>query len=275
MIGIPLTLGIYLAKKGKDGFRPIGIGMAAFILSQIGHIPFNRFVLIPGLDRLGIEVTAQGNWKLIILGLALGLSAGIFEEITRYLVFRFWLYKDPHSLLPVKYGVGHGGIEAFVLGILALVALIQVIILAGDGALSSFPLDQALLIQEQISAYWEVSWGLSLLGAWERISAMSFHVGASLLVYKAVRQKQSRWLVIAILGHTILDAFAVIALQKLNFVILESILFVFAAVWLLWSWCQRMIEDPDVVPTKQQPKQLRPSNQHISGEQLEESRYDE
>ena len=249
--------------------------MAAFILSQIGHIPFNRFVLIPGLDRLGIEVTAQGNWKLIILGLALGLSAGIFEEITRYLVFRFWLYKDPHSLLPVKYGVGHGGIEAFVLGILALVALIQVIILAGDGALSSFPLDQALLIQEQISAYWEVSWGLSLLGAWERISAMSFHVGASLLVYKAVRQKQSRWLVIAILGHTILDAFAVIALQKLNFVILESILFVFAAVWLLWSWCQRMIEDPDVVPTKQQPKQLRPSNQHISGEQLEESRYDE
>ena len=166
MIGIPLTLGIYLAKKGKDGFRPIGIGMAAFILSQIGHIPFNRFVLIPGLDRLGIEVTAQGNWKLIILGLALGLSAGIFEEITRYLVFRFWLYKNPHSLLPVKYGVGHGGIEAFVLGILALVALIQVIILAGDGALSSFPLDQALLIQEQIRAYWEVSWGLSLLGDW-------------------------------------------------------------------------------------------------------------
>ena len=178
-------------------------------------------------------------------------------------------------LLPVKYGIGHGGIEAFILGILALIGLIQVIFLAGDGALNSFPPDQALLIREQINLYWDMTWGLSLLGAWERISAMAFHLGASLLVYKAVRQKQSRWLVIAILGHTILDTFAVIAVQKLDFVILESILFVFAAAWLFWSWTQKVIEDPEVIPAKHYPKQLLRSDQHISGEQLEESRYDE
>lgn len=275
MMGIPLILGIVLAKRGKEGFRPIGIGAAAFILSQVGHIPFNQYVLIPGLERLGIEMTAQGEWSLVILGLALGFSAGVFEEFTRFLVFRFWLNKSPHSLLPVKYGIGHGGIEAFILGILALIGLIQVIFLAGDGALNSFPPDQALLIREQINLYWDMTWGLSLLGAWERISAMAFHLGASLLVYKAVRQKQSRWLVIAILGHTILDTFAVIAVQKLDFVILESILFVFAAAWLFWSWTQKVIEDPEVIPAKHYPKQLLRSDQHISGEQLEESRYDE
>jgi len=275
MMGIPLILGIILAKKGKDGFRPIGIGAAVFILSQVGHIPFNQFLLMPGLKRLGVELGAGGNWNLLILGLVLGLSAGLFEEIARYLAFRYWLNRATYTNLPLIYGVGHGGVEAFILGILALVALFQVIFLAGEGALLSFSADQAELIQEQIVAYWEVPLGFSLLGAWERISAMAFHVGASLFVYKAVRQKKSSWLMIAVIGHTVLDAFAVIAVQKLNFVILESILFVFAAAWLFWAWTQRVIEHDEKIPSKKHKNELSASNQQITGEQLEESRYDE
>lgn len=275
MMGIPLILGIVLAKRGKDGFRPIGIGAAVFILSQVGHIPFNQFLLMPGLKSLGIEAGTGGNWNLLLLGLALGLSAGLFEEIARFLAFKYWLNRAPHTSLPLKYGVGHGGVEAFILGVLALVALIQVIFLAGEGALLSFPADQAEMIQEQIAVYWDVPLGISLLGAWERISAMAFHVGASLFVFKAVRMKKISWLTIAVIGHTVLDAFAVIAVQKLNFVILESILFVFAAAWLIWAWTQRVIEEEEIIPVKQVQIELSSSNQQITGEQLEESRYDE
>ena len=274
MAGIPCLLAVILIRRGDDGFRPIGIGIAAFVLSQVGHIPFNQFVLLPALEGWGIG-TAQSGWKLLVLGIAVGLSAGIFEETIRYLSFRFWLKKNPNTLLPIKYGVGHGGIEAFLLGIMALYTLIQVLSLGGEGSLNSFPSEQVELIRAQITAYWDVPWQHSLLGAWERVSALVFHLGASLMVYKSVREKKPSWLVIAVLGHTLLNAFAVISSQKLDFVLLESILFVFSLGWLFWAWNLRVREIEELMPERPLPGETRLQKQKITSEQLEESRYDE
>jgi uncharacterized membrane protein YhfC len=274
MAGIPCLLAVILIRRGNDGFRPIGIGIAAFVLSQVGHIPFNQFVLLPALEGWGIGA-AQSGWKLVALGIAVGLSAGIFEETARYLSLRFWLNKKPNTLLPIKYGVGHGGIEAFLLGILALYALIQVLTLGGEGSLNSFPPEQADMIREQISAFWDVPWQHSLLGAWERVSALAFHLGASLMVYKSVREKKPSWLVIAVLGHTLLNAFAVIYSQELDFVLLESILFIFALGWLYWAWTLRVREVEGLMPERPLPGEPRFQTQRITAEQLEESRYDE
>jgi len=273
MVGIPCLLAVILIRRGNDGFRPIGIGVAAFVLSQVGHIPFNQFVLLPALEGWGIGLT-QSGWKLLVMGIAVGFSAGIFEETARYLSFRFWLNKEPNTLLPIKYGVGHGGIEAFLLGILALYALIQVLTLGGEGSLNSFSSEQADLIRAQILAYWDVPWQHLLLGAWERVSAMIFHVGASLMVYKSVRKKKPSWLAIAVLWHTLLNAFAVISSQKMDFVLVESILFVFSLGWLFWAWALREREDEELKPELPLLGETRLQTQRITAEQLEESRYD-
>jgi len=274
MAGIPCLLAVILIRRGDDGFGPIGIGIAAFVLSQVGHIPFNQFVLLPALEGWGIGI-AQSGWKLLMLGIAAGLSAGIFEETARYLSFRFWLKKNKNTLLPIKYGVGHGGIEAFLLGILALYALIQVLSLGGEGSLNSFPSEQVELIRTQITAYWDVPWQHSLLGAWERVSALAFHIGASLMVYKSVREKKPSWLVVAVLGHTLLNAFAVISSRELDFVLVESILFIFSLGWLFWAWTLRVRENEELLPERPQPGETRLQKQKITSEQLEESRYDE
>ena len=273
MIGIPCLLVVILVRRG-GGFRPIGIGMAGFVLSQVGHVPFNQFVLLPALEGWGIGVS-QAGWQLLVLGVALGLSAGIFEETTRYVVFRYWLTKNPNTMLPVKYGVGHGGIEAILVGILTLYGLIQVLVLGGESAVSSFPPDQAELIQSQVTAYWNVPWQQSLLGAWERVSALAFHIGASLMVYKSVRKKHPAWLLIAVIGHTMFNAIAVIFSQQLDFVLLESILFVFALGWLYWSWSVRVIEQEQSHPDQPLPRKPRLTTQQITPKQIEESRYDE
>ncbi len=274
MIGVPCLLVVILVRKGSGGFRTIGIGLAGFVLSQVGHIPFNQFVLLPVLEGWGIGV-GQSGWQLLALGAALGLSAGIFEEAARYAAFRYWLVKNPTTMLPVKYGVGHGGSEALLLGILTLIALIQVMTLGGEGSLSSFPPEQAELIQTQIAAYWDVPWQQSLLGAWERVSALAFHIGASLMVYKGVREKNLVWLVIAIIGHAMFNAFAVIFSRQLDFVLLESILFIFALGWLYWSWSVRVIELEPPRADQPLPRKPRLTTQRITPEQLEESRYDE
>jgi len=274
MVGIPCLLAVILIRRGNDGFRPIGIGVAAFVLSQVGHIPFNQFVLLPALEGWGIGLSQPG-WKLLVMGIAVGFSAGIFEETARYLSFRVWLNKEPNTLLPIKYGVGHGGIEAFLLGILTLYALIQVLTLGGESSLDSFSSEQADLIRAQILAYWDVPWQHLLLGAWERVSAMIFHIGASLMVYKSVRKKKPGWLAIAVLGHTLLNAFAVISSQKMDIVLVESILFIFSLGWLFWAWTLREREDEELMTDLPLPGEMRLQIQRITAEQLEESRYDE
>ena len=273
MVGIPCSLVLILVRRGEDGFRPFGVGIVAFLISQAAHIPFNRFLLMPALEGGGIWASDSG-WRLLVLGVALGLSAGVFEEIARYFVFRFWLTKSTNQLLPIKVGLGHGGIEAFLLGLLAFYALIQVLLLGGEGALDSFSPDQAALIQSQIDAYWNIPWYHSLLGAWERVAALAFHLGASLLVFKSVRQKKLVWLMIAIGGHAFLDAFAVIAVKALDIVLLESILLALTLGWLYWSW--RLREMPDErVPVEKILQKSIPTASGFTNEQLEESRYDE
>lgn len=273
MIGIPVAAGILVYKKGKSGFRPIWIGAAVFILSQVGHIPFNQFLMIPGLRALGVDVAAQGGISLWVLGAAAGLSAGVFEEVARYLALKYWLKKDAHPLLPLKYGIGHGGVEAFLLGLLALFALVQILVLGGDGLEALIPPEQIDLARAQIATYWAVPWYHSLLGAVERISAMAFHIGASLLVYKSVRSKNLWYLVMAVVGHMALDAFAVIGIKQLNLLVLEGVIFVFAAGWLYWAWSIREIDLSEGVELPA-PEQVQISASQATTDQIEESRYD-
>ena len=273
MIGIPITAALLIYKRGKSGFRPIWIGAAVFILSQVGHIPFNQFLMVPGLKALGVDVAAQGGVSLWVLGAAAGLSAGVFEEIARYLALKFWLKKDAHTLLPLKYGIGHGGVEALLVGGLALIALVQVLVLRGEGAIAALDSETVALVHSQLEAYWAVPWYQSLLGAWERISAMMFHVGASILVYKTVRSKKLIYLIVAVLWHMLLDAFAVIAVQQLDLVLMEALIFVFSAGWLYWAWRVREI-DPEEGLELPVPDQVQLSAAQVTTEQIEESRYD-
>ncbi len=270
---IPVTAALLIYKRGKSGFRPIWIGAAVFILSQVGHIPFNQFLMVPGLEALGVDVAAQGGISLWVLGAAAGLSAGVFEEIARYLALKFWLKKDAHTLLPLKYGIGHGGVEALLLGLLALFALIQILVLGGEGMMDLVPPEQVELAMSQMEIYWAVPWYHSLLGAMERISAMLFHIGASFLVYKTVRSKKPIYLIAAVIGHMVLDAFAVISVRQMDFVLLEAIIFVFAAGWLYWAWRIREI-DPEKDLDLPVPDQVQLSAAEVTTEQIEESRYD-
>ncbi len=273
MIGIPITAALLFYKKGKSGFRPIWIGAAVFILSQVGHIPFNQFLMVPGLRALGVDIAAQRGVSLWVLGAVAGLSAGVFEEIARYLALKFWLKKDAHALLPVKYGIGHGGIEALLVGLLALVALVQVMVLRGEGALAVLDAEQVSLVQAQVEAYWAVPWYQALLGAWERISAMLFHVGASILVYKAVQTKKPIYVLVAVLGHTVLNAFAVIGVQQVDLVLMEAVLFIFAVGWLFWAWKIR-VRDPEESLEPPLPDKVQLSASRVTTDQIEESRYE-
>ena len=94
MIGMPIALGIYLTRRFHYGWRLWFIGAASFVISQIGHIPFNNF--LNSLFLKGNLPFPPVAYRSLIFAIIAGLSAGVFEEVTRYLVMRFWA-KDARS----------------------------------------------------------------------------------------------------------------------------------------------------------------------------------
>ena len=118
MVVMPIGLTILLTRKFKQGWRLFWIGAATFILSQVLHIPFNALVN-PVFNRFGF-IALPVVFQNVILSGFLGLSAGLFEELSRWVMYRWWA-KDARSWgMGLLAGTGHGGSEAIILGLLVL-----------------------------------------------------------------------------------------------------------------------------------------------------------
>lgn len=210
MIAMPIGLAIFLTRKFKLGWRLWWIGAATFVLSQVGHIPFNW-----AIGRL-LNQTSMVNWprtaQLIFNAVFGGLSAGLFEESFRYGMYRWWAKEARSWGKGLLAGAGHGGIEAILLGALALYSFIQLVILRNADAsqLSQVVgLDKVELAQAQITAYWSASWSMSILGAVERLFAIPFHLALSLLVLQAFVRRRGWWVWLAVVFHALVNGLVV------------------------------------------------------------------
>ncbi|TFH34692.1 MAG: YhfC family intramembrane metalloprotease, partial [Anaerolineales bacterium] len=72
MLAIPLTLGAWVVRRWKLDWAIFGLGGLTFVASQLFHIPFNRIVLNPWVERQG-WLGAEG-WPWVMLALVFGLS---------------------------------------------------------------------------------------------------------------------------------------------------------------------------------------------------------
>ncbi len=212
IILMAIGLGVYFTRRFNLGWRLYLIGAAGFILSQVGHIPFNNWVGV--LFQRGNLPVPPAAWRLEFNFIFLGLSAGIFEEVTRYAVYRWWARDARSWSKGLLLGAGHGGVEAlFVAGIILLTYL-NMVTLRGQDLAAFASGDQLEALRQQFSFYWSAPWHMSLLGALERALAIPVHVALSILVLQVFIRGQSRWLWLAILWHAMLNA---VALYVLNF----------------------------------------------------------
>jgi len=280
MILGPLTLGIVMVRRWKLGWRLFFLGAATFIGSQVLHIPFNQFIVLPYMEKLGLignnEVSA-----LVLYGLVLGLSAGVFEEGARYLVYRVWLSDVRRWKEAVLYGAGHGGVEAILLGGLALYAFFQATAYRNADLSELVPPSQLELAKAQIEAYWLAPWYDALIGALERAFAVIIQISLAILVFQAVARRKILWLFLAVGWHTTVDALAVFGIQRWGVYLTEAVVAGFALISLAMILFLRKrpvvmhegLEEVDaslLIPDlPAQPRKL-----DLSKERLENSRYD-
>ena len=284
MIAMPLALGFYLNARWRLGWRLWGIGAAAFIISQIGHIPFNYF--LTWLFQKGFLPTPPVTWWRYFNPIVLGLSAGLFEELSRAAVYAWWA-KDARSWRRgVLLGAGHGGVEAFILGALVLYTFLQMVSLRNADLSKIIPADQLQLAQQQMSAYWSASWYAALLGALERFFTIPFQICLSVIVLQAFIRRQPAWVVMAIGLHAFADALSVYLMgvwkgQVWSSYAIEGVIGILSIIGVVILFALRRPEPEPVVeliPVPAPPLvtvEIKPAdeNQAINPDKLDQSKY--
>ncbi|AOJ01923.1 hypothetical protein WS70_08870 [Burkholderia mayonis] len=135
--------------------------------------------------------------------------AALFEEIGRYLGLRFLARRYGASdgdARGLSNGIGHGGAQAWFVGVVVLAQWVYLAWLANRGELnaqlSTMPADLALRIQVMLAT---MSPALVAVSALERVAAFVVQVALSVLMWRGIRAGK-RWILPAIVVlHPIID----------------------------------------------------------------------
>lgn len=227
MILLPIAAWIYFRRRLSLPWKLILAGGLTFIASQVLHVP-----LVLGMGSF-LQTT-----PLWVNAVILGLLAGIFEETARYILFKFILKRSRTWKEGVLVGLGHGGTEAVILGILAALAFVNMTVYRNIdlSTVPSIPAEQLELAKEQVAAYWSAAPYVALLGFVERIFAMCLHLSLSVMVLYAIAYNRPLWFWLALLWHAFVDAVAVYLAQSLDALAVEGIIGVMALIslWILF-----------------------------------------
>ena len=272
MILIGLAGGIIVSTSKNVKWKLFGIGASTFFVSQVFHIPFNFWIINPILRRLE-NPSLQHTHYLFVEAVLFGLSAGVFEETARYIVFRLWIKDAQNWKDALMFGAGHGGVEAILLGFLTLYSVFQLVYLSGQNLALKFPVEQVSAIEAQLAAFWAFPWYMVLLGAIERIMAICLHVALSVLVLQSFVRRNSVWLFVAVGLHALVDAIAVYISQVWGPYLTEGVLMLFAALSLGIIFLFQTEDKHEEVLKPISQLTLEERELDVTSNQLEDSKY--
>lgn len=210
-IALPLITAIIWCKKKHEPFTTVLIGAATFLLFAI-VIEKPLQALVISLDS---PVSQFVNARPVLWGIIVGLFPGVFEETGRFVAFKTVLRKRKQRETGLSHGIGHGGFEAlFILGITYIEyfvfaimlnqgSFVELMIEPVKDTLTPEVVKQITGIVEQITTFSVATMGVALV---DRLIAVLYHIGASIMVFYAVKDKKKWWLYpLSILIHTVID----------------------------------------------------------------------
>jgi uncharacterized membrane protein YhfC len=197
----PLALAFYVSRRLHVRWRYFWYGVAVFAAVQL----FTRVPAVYVIQQLKSSQTFLWIWLFI-----LALTAGLFEEVGRYFGYRIFMGKEEKTWSKgVMYGIGHGGLESIVLvGLLSAVSLVNILVIQSLD-ITKLPAAQQTALHDQFATLAAQPGWLPLLGGYERLCAIAFHIAMSIVVLQAFRRGHIRWLWYAVGLHFLFDFGAV------------------------------------------------------------------
>lgn len=217
---VPILIAVIWKIKKKEPVVSIIIGAVTFfVFVFILEKPIQNVLAFPsalGLPENGLSTFL--NKKPVLLALVAGLFPGVFEETGRLLAFKTILKKQKQRETSISYGIGHGGFEVMFLLGMNYINLIIYAVMINTGTFKTI-VDQVVTVSpEQVSQLYQVAEAVTTFSAAmlalsivERIFAVMFHIGASIIVFYACKNRKLFWLYpLAIALHTAMDFVAVL-----------------------------------------------------------------
>lgn len=203
----PIAVAIWWVKKHNERISTVIAGAATWLVFAIILESIPKAVFFDPDSSLGS--TVLGNPVLYtIIGC---LLAGIFEETGRLVMFSTILRKRTNKETAISHGIGHGGFEAMFLMVNMAVQYLVFASMINAGTFDAF-LENTAATGADISALQTVpdqlmAWtaGTSILSIIERIFAILLHIGLSVIVFHAVRDKKPLAYILAVVLHALFD----------------------------------------------------------------------
>jgi len=222
---VPLALLLYFRIKYHISLKSVLVGALIFLIfTQVLEKALHFYVMTVNQE------TAQLLKNPAIFAAYGCLAAGIFEEIGRFIGFKYLLARFRSWADGVAYGIGHGGIESILIGGVTNIQNIIFARLVKSGQLEStlqgkIPLETLTQLKDTLIN--TPPYVFSLAGI-ERIAAVTMQIALSLLVLYAVKEKRFNILVYAILLHAAFNLPAALyQMQRINVLTAEAIVAVF------------------------------------------------
>ncbi len=213
MVGLPIALGYFVIRYLKVSWWVVLTGVFTFIGSQLLRIPASYG--LSSLFQSGVLPVPSDAWIPVFNGLVAGLLAGVFEETARLVGFMFLKKRARPFKSAIGLGIGHGGTESILLGILGTGTTLASVLFYNAGAqlAKGTSTQEIQYVLAQIQQFWTTPWHFGLLPGVERVIALSIQIVLSIMVWKAVVDRQWLWFVLAILYHTFVNAVSVYLTQ--------------------------------------------------------------
>lgn len=193
----PVILIIYFYKKEHISAKPVLVGALIWLIfSMILENILHSFVLRSPIYKMAVPFAIYA-----------ALAAGLFEETGRFIGFKYFLKNNREWKDGIAYGIGHGGIEAVLIGGLGSINNLVYSLLINSGTFDTLigsKLPSATSSALKNSLIKAVPYSLGL-GGLERIFAVTFHIAMSLLVLYGIRNRKNIYLLFAIIAHALFD----------------------------------------------------------------------
>ncbi len=208
---LPFVLGFFIWKKYRVSWSIFFLGMVFFLIS-LTRLPLNNYINSLILDNF------VGDTAVMLAGLFMSLTAGLFEEGVRIIVFGL-IIKQKNYQKGIMYGIGHGGGESAI--------LVGMSLLASFLAYKFFP---GSLPGSTLAQLTNIDWYMPLIGALERIFAIFIQISLSVLVINAFIRRKKYFILIAISYHVLVDFVSVYTNYIYGVITAEILILIFAVI---------------------------------------------
>ena len=202
-VGAPIAVLLVCRHRMTISWRNVLLGAGVFLLFALVLEQMLHYFVLQANPATSFWIR-NNPWGYVAYGV---MAAALFEEVGRYLGMRLLAKPTGEPGTGVAYGVGHGGIEALLIGALPQFQLLMMALMINQGRLEAVmgqtvPAATLAAIKQNLMTF---TFFDPVYGGIERVVALLMQIAFSLLVWKAVSQKKVVWLFAAIALHAAFD----------------------------------------------------------------------